>query len=479
MPSPSGRHIPDTKVTTLTHSSHDNSNLTQLLEQGPGAQPDSAPTSYVDLRSKISSHTAKVGIVGLGYVGLPLAMAFAESGFDVLGFDVNPRTVETLNRGESHIPDVDAQQVRGFVQDQRFGATTDMSRLADADIVSICVPTPLSKTRDPDISYVSAATDQVASSLRSGQLVILESTTYPGTTREVILPRLEATGLRVGVDFFLAFSPERVDPGNAKYGIKNTPKVVGGLDPQSTELARLFYAQAIDTVVPVSGPEVAEMAKLLENTFRAVNIGLANETALMCDRLGIDVWEVIDAAATKPFGFMPFYPGPGIGGHCIPLDPHYLSWKMRTLNYRARFIELASEINSSMPYHVVGKVAAGLNADRKSVNGSRVLVIGVAYKPDIDDVRESPALDVIELLRQDGAEVAYHDPHVRSIRLPDVVMQSVELTEKAMAEVDCVVIATDHAALDKTFILAHAQLVVDSRNAFGGEDAGKARVLSI
>ncbi len=413
----------------------------------------------------IETRAATFGVIGLGYVGLPLSTAFAQAGFPVIGFDVARRTVDTLNAGASHISDVPSATIAGLVEAGRFSATTDMARLAEADIISICVPTPLSKTRDPDISYVAAATDQVAKYLRRGQLVILESTTYPGTTREIILPRLEATGLKAGHDFFLAFSPERIDPGNPRYGITNTPKVVGGLERESTELATMFYAAAIEQVIPVSTPEAAEMVKLHENTFRAVNIALANETALMCDKLGIDVWEVIEGAASKPFGFMPFYPGPGIGGHCIPLDPHYLSWKMKTLNYKARFIELASEINASMPQHVVDKVAAGLNEFEKSVKGSNILVVGVAYKPDIGDVRESPALDIIALLQAAGANVSYHDPHVASIRLPHGRLESQLLTDTLVAEADCVVMVTNHAIIDNESIAVKARMMIDTRNA--------------
>lgn len=416
-----------------------------------------------ELREKIATRTATFGVIGLGYVGLPLATAFAEVGFPVLGFDVSHSTVDGLNAGTSHIKDVPADTVSGLVQQERFAATTDMTRLAEADVISICVPTPLSKTRDPEMAYVQAATEAVAAALRPGQLVILESTTYPGTTREVILPQLEATGLVAGEDFFLAFSPERIDPGNPTYGITNTPKVVGGLEPVSTELGTLFYRAAIDHVHPVSTPEAAEMVKLHENTFRAVNIALANETALMCDKLGIDVWEVIDAAKTKPFGFMPFYPGPGIGGHCIPLDPHYLSWKMKTLNYTARFIDLASEINSAMPEFWVDKVWRALNAAGKAVKGSDILVLGVAYKPDIDDTRESPALDIIALLQEAGANVAYHDPYVPQIEVPAGRLHSVALTPERVAAADCVVIATDHSVVDHGQVRDHAHRIVDTR----------------
>jgi UDP-N-acetyl-D-glucosamine dehydrogenase len=425
-------------------------------------------TEYAEvLRGKIVAGHAQIGIVGLGYVGLPLSVAFAKAGLRVLGFDTSRERVAALNAGGSYVGDVSTETITHLVDQRLFSATTDMTRLSEVDAISICVPTPLSKTRDPDISYVVAATEQVARSLRSGQLIVLESTTYPGTTREVILPRLEATGLHAGDDFFLAFSPERVDPGNSRFTIENTPKVVGGLDRTSTDLAALLYRKAIENVVPVTSPEAAEMAKLLENTFRAVNIALANETALMCDRLGLNAWEVIDAAATKPFGFMPFYPGPGIGGHCIPLDPFYLSWKLKTLNYRARFIELAGEINSEMPHHVVRKVTDALNECEKSVKGADVLVLGVAYKPDIDDSRESPALDIIGLLQQRGATVSYSDPHIPSIVLRDQVLSSQPLTPDRLAAADCVVIATNHRAFDYGCIAQHARVVVDTRNALG------------
>lgn len=423
-----------------------------------------SPTTTADeLRDKIETRTATFGVIGLGYVGLPLATAFAGEGFPVLGLDVVQSTVDGLNAGTSHIKDVPSETVQSLVDAGKFAATTDMTRLAEADVISICVPTPLSKTRDPEMSYVQAATESVAANLRRGQLVILESTTYPGTTREVILPMLEATGLEAGVDFFLAFSPERIDPGNPTYGIVNTPKVVGGLEPASTDLGTRFYSTVIEHVHPVSTPEAAEMVKLHENTFRAVNIALANETALMCDKLGIDVWEVIDAAKTKPFGFMPFYPGPGIGGHCIPLDPHYLSWKMRTLNYKARFIELASEINAAMPEYWVDKVWQALNEQGKSVKGADILVIGVAYKPDIDDVRESPALDIIALLQQAGANVSYHDPYVSEVHLSDSRLQSMNLTREHLQRADLAIIVTDHSSLDRSLIEECSSLIVDTR----------------
>ncbi len=443
---------------------------------GAGAEPGVARAAK--LRRDILSRRARVGVVGMGYVGLPLAVSFAEAGYEVLGFEIDAERVAALNRGESHIGDVPSAVVGQLVDESFLAATSDMARLSEVDAISICVPTPLSKTKDPDISAVVAAATAVASALRPGQLVVLESTTYPGTTREVILPTLEEAGLRVGEDFFLAFSPERVDPGNVRYTVKNTPKVVGGIDATSTELATLLYRQAIDTVVAVSSPEAAEMAKLLENTFRAVNIALANETALMCDRLGLDVWEVIDAAATKPFGFMRFTPGPGVGGHCIPLDPFYLSWKMRTLNYRARFIELAGEINTSMPHHVVSKVVDGLNEFEKSVKGADILVLGAAYKPDIADARESPALDIIALLRERGADVSYSDPHLPTLAIGDVTLASDDPTPERLAAADCVVIVTAHAAFDFGRVAQHATLVVDTRNALSGA-LGATRVLSL
>ncbi len=431
------------------------------------------------LRRDILERRAIYGIIGLGYVGLPLGVAFAEVGFRVLGFDVDQPRVDSLNAGKSHIPDVTGETVDHLVRAEKISATTEMARLREADVISICVPTPLSKTKDPDISYVVAAAEKVALTLRAGQLIVLESTTYPGTTREVILPILEATGLIAGEDFFLAFSPERVDPGNPFYGIKNTPKVVGGIDPVSTDLAALLYGQAIDAVIPVATPEAAEMVKLLENTFRSVNIALANETALMCDRMGMDVWEVIDAAATKPFGFMPFYPGPGIGGHCIPLDPFYLSWKMKTLNYRARFIELAGEVNAEMPHHIVTKVIEGLNEFEKSAKGSTVLVLGVAYKADIDDYRESPALDIIDVLRQRGAKVIYSDPHVPAIRIGAETIEATELTAELLATADCVVIATSHRAFDFGMVADNARVVVDARNALKNIPPSKALVIRL
>jgi UDP-N-acetyl-D-glucosamine dehydrogenase len=407
----------------------------------------------------------RLGVVGLGYVGLPLAVEAGLAGVDVLGFDIADEVVAGVNRGESHIQDVPAHHVARLVQEGRLEATTDMARLGECDAVSICVPTPLSKTRDPDVSYILAATRAVADALRPGQLIVLESTTYPGTTRELLLPELERTGLEVGQDFFLCFSPERVDPGNERWQTKNTPKVIGGITEACTSRGVELYEPFIDTMVPVSSTEAAELTKILENTFRAVNIGLVNEVALIADKLGVDVWEIIDAAATKPFGFMKFTPGPGLGGHCIPIDPHYLAWRMKELNYRTRFIELASEINADMPNFVMDKVRQVLNTHRKAINGSRVLILGVAYKPDIDDVRESPALDLIRLLERDGAEVDFHDPHVRSVRLERGSRDSVELTAERLAGSDVAVIVTDHAEVDYAAVMEHAPAVVDTRDA--------------
>ena len=416
------------------------------------------------LRAKADDRSAVIGIVGLGYVGLPLAMEMAEAGYTVLGFDVSQRVVDMINRGESHVQDVPDARLGTFAKSGKVSATTDLARMSEPDCIAICVPTPLSKTRDPDVSYIVAATDSVARALRAGQAIVLESTTYPGTTRELMLPALVKNGLKVGEDFFLAFSPERVDPGNPKYGTRNTPKVIGGITPACAEVVTAIYRPAIDTLVPVSSPEAAELVKLLENTFRSVNIGLVNEMAIVCDKLGVDVWEVIDAAATKPFGFMKFTPGPGVGGHCIPLDPHYLAWKMRTLNYRTRFIELAGEINAEMPEYWVQKVVDQLNDQSKSVRGSTVLVLGVAYKKDIDDVRESPALDIIRLLEQMGAKVQYHDPFIAEMHEDGVKLKSLPLTAEAVRQADCVVLVTDHTELDYALIARESRALVDTRH---------------
>ncbi len=426
-----------------------------------------------DLIEKAESRRALIGIVGLGYVGLPLAVEFAEAGYTVLGFDVTARLVEGINAGRSHVQDIPSPRLAALVQAGRLSATTDLARLEEPDCVAICVPTPLSKTRDPDISFVSAATDSVAKTIRPGQAIVLQSTTYPGTTRELMLPALEKGGLEVGRDFFLAFSPERVDPGNPRYNTHNTPKIVGGITPACTRVVMALYQPAIETLVAVSSPEAAELVKLLENTFRAVNIGLVNEMAIVCDKLGVDVWEVIEAAATKPFGFMKFTPGPGVGGHCIPLDPHYLAWKMRSLNYRTRFIELAGEINSEMPEYWVEKVVTALNEQRKAVRGSIVLVVGVAYKKDVDDLRESPALDIIRLLQRLGAEVRYHDPFIAELREDDTTLRSTPLTAEAVRAADCVVVVTDHSKLDYAMLAKEARALVDTRHVVAGRAAGR------
>ena len=431
------------------------------------------------LLSRINDKSAKIGVIGLGYVGLPLVVEFGKAGFHVIGYDVSQRVVESLMAGRSHIQDVPSEDVAVLVRSGLFEATTDERRLAELDAVSIAVPTPLVKTRDPDMSYVLSARDTVIRHAHPGLLIVLESTTYPGTTRELFLPSLEERGYTVGDDVFLAFSPERVDPGNPVYHTKNTPKVVGGITPACTELATALYASSIDEIVGVSSPEAAELTKLLENTFRAVNIGMVNEMAIMCDKLGVDVYEVIDAAATKPFGFMKFTPGPGIGGHCIPLDPHYLAWKMRTLNYKTRFIDLASEINSQMPAFVMEKVTVALNEDRKPVNGSRALILGVAYKRNIDDVRESPALDIMRLLSTHGADVAYHDPFIPVIREDGHELRGVELTDAELEAADVVVIVTDHSTTDFQRVIDRTSLVVDTRNATKHCVRTKARIVTL
>ena len=416
------------------------------------------------LLEKIATQALRVGVIGLGYVGLPLAAAFAEAGFQVTGIDIDQRKVDAANSGESYISDITSDALQALLRTQRLHFTTDFAALDDIDAVSICVPTPLRKTRDPDISYVLSAARQVRAHLHAGQLIILESTTYPGTTEEVVQPELESTGLKVGKDVFLAFSPERIDPGNPQFGTHNTPKIVGGITTSCTELAQAYYSAAIETVIPVSSARVAEMTKLLENTFRAVNIGLVNEIAIMCEKLNINVWEVIDAAATKPFGFMRFLPGPGLGGHCIPVDPHYLSWKLKTLDYTARFIELASEVNSSMPLYVVNKVSEALNEQRRSLNGSTILILGVAYKPDVSDVRESPALDIIQLLLNRKANVLYNDDYVSSVTLGNQKLHTQPLNDALLQSADCVVIVTNHRYYETATIVREARCIVDTRN---------------
>jgi UDP-N-acetyl-D-glucosamine dehydrogenase len=419
----------------------------------------------VNLLERIKNKQVRVGVIGLGYVGLPLAVEFAKAGLDVTGFDVDQTKVDLINAGTTYIPDVEAQELKACVAGGKLRATSDMSKLADMDAIDICVPTPLRKTKDPDLSYIVLAVDAVAAVPHKGKLVILESTTYPGTTDEVVQPRLEAGGLKADVDFFLAFSPERVDPGNPQYKTANIPKIVGGTGPASTEMAAALYGQIVSQVVPVSSTRVAEMVKLLENTFRAVNIGLVNEIALMSHNLGIDVWEVIDAAKTKPFGFMPFYPGPGLGGHCIPVDPFYLSWKARQTGFECRFIELAGHVNAAMPAYVVERIADALNTAKKPLNGSRIHLFGVAYKKDVGDMRESPALDVLELLIKRGAVVSYSDPWVATLQHGTHTFQAVKEEAALKAKPDCVVICTDHSAFDYEAIVRNAALIVDSRNA--------------
>jgi len=423
------------------------------------------------LAEKISSRRARVGIVGLGYVGLPLAVEFAKAGFEVTGIDISEEKAQRVNAGESYIGDIPSSTLAPLVQSGKLRATTDFSAVLELDTINICVPTPLRKTKDPDMSFIVSSCQEIARHFHAGMLVILESTTYPGTTDEVVLPMLTKSGLEPGKDFFLCFSPERVDPGNPKYQTSNIPKVVGGCTAECTEMGRLFYSQALQHVVPVSSTQVAEMVKLLENTFRMINIGLVNEIATMCDRIGINVWEVIDAAATKPFGFMPFYPGPGLGGHCIPIDPFYLSWKTKQAGIEARFIELAGYINGQMPHFVVDKIQNALNDAGKPVKGSRIHIMGVAYKRDIDDVRESPALDVMLLLQRKGATVTYSDPHVPAIRLDGLDLQAAP--ESSAGDADCAVIITDHAAFDYSALLDRASLIVDTRNALKGKISGK------
>jgi len=426
---------------------------------------------HQQLLDRINARKANIGVIGLGYVGLPLAVEFARQGFNVYGFDVDESKTSRINAGKSYIPDVSEHDLAAAVKSGNLRGTTKMAELAKMDVIDICVPTPLRKTKDPDLSYVVKAVEAVAATLKRGQLVILESTTYPGTTDEVVQPMLEAQGLKADEDFFLAFSPERVDPGNQKFNTRNIPKVVGGLGKASTQVAAALYASTVDTVVQVSSTRVAEMVKLLENTFRAVNIGMVNELALMCHRMDIDVWEVIDAAKTKPFGFMPFYPGPGLGGHCIPIDPHYLSWKARQHGFECRFIELAGHINSSMPDYVVERVAEALNSVKKPINGSRVHILGVAYKRDVNDMRESPALDVIELLARRGATLSYTDPWVPELRTDGHALKSTELSKAIGDRPDCLVICTDHSAFTYDDIVNSGIVIVDSRNALKDRQA--------
>jgi UDP-N-acetyl-D-glucosamine dehydrogenase len=436
----------------------------------PDALPADRPTAQI-LRHKILEKRARLGIVGLGYVGLPLAVEFAKAGFSVTGIDISEEKTKRVNAGDSYVGDIPSATLAPLVKSGKLRATSDFAAVLELDTINICVPTPLRKTKDPDMSFIVSSCQEIARHFHAGQLVILESTTYPGTTEEVVLPILSRSGLEVGRDFFLCFSPERVDPGNPKFQTANIPKVVGGCTPACTEMGRLLYSQALDQVVPVSSTQVAEMVKLLENTFRMINIGLVNEIALMCDRMGINVWEVIDAAATKPFGFMPFYPGPGLGGHCIPIDPFYLSWKTKQAGIEARFIELAGYINGQMPHFAADKVQNALNDAGKPVKGSRIHVMGVAYKRNIDDMRESPALDVLLLLVRRGAIVSYSDPHVPNLRLDGLHLDA--QPESAAGDADCVVIITDHTAFDYRALVERAALIVDTRNALKGYTSPK------
>jgi len=441
--------------------------LTGELEQELSRRPEKEEYSR-RLLTRITERTAYIGVIGLGYVGLPLAVEWARANFHVTGIDIDPQRVALCQQGESWIDDVASEDLTALVRKGHLKATTDLTVLAELDAVSICVPTPVNKSKDPDISSVLTAVDAITECLHPGQLIVLESTTYPGTTSEFVLPRLQATGLSVGLDFFLAFSPERIDPGNSHYGLRNTPKVVAGITPACLEVTRALYETVVDTVVSVGSTSAAELVKLFENTFRAVNIAMVNELAIMANLLGVDVWEVISAAATKPFGFMPFYPGPGIGGHCIPLDPHYLAWKLRTLNYRSRFIEVASEVNEQMPHYVIERVICAMNEMAKCLNGSHILVVGVAYKRDVGDLRESPAIHIIELLRERKAHVNYADPYIPTLALMDTTLTAVPLDDEHLRSADCVVIVTDHRAFDYAAIAKAASLIVDTRNATAG-----------
>jgi len=418
-----------------------------------------------NLKSKITDKSANIGIIGLGYVGLPLAVEFGKTGFSVTGFDNDEAKVSSIGKGDSYISDVSSKDIKDLVSSKKLMATLDKALLNKMDVIIICVPTPLRKTKEPDISFILQAAEDINANLRKGQLVILESTTYPGTTEEVIFPKLGGNGLKVGKDIFIAFSPERVDPGNKKYKTKDIPKVVGGISETCTELSRLLYSQIVNDVITVSNTRAAEMVKLLENTFRAVNIGLINELALMCNKMNLDIWEIIEAAKTKPFGFMPFYPGPGLGGHCLPCDPIYLSWKARSHGFEAKLIELAAEINSSMPHYVVDKIIEALNVKKKALKGSRILVLGVTYKKDITDVRESPASTIINSLLQKEAKVEYHDPLVPVFNIEGLSLSSAKLTKETLNSVDCVVIVTDHSGIDYKFIVDNSNLIVDTRNA--------------
>ena len=435
----------------------------------------------MSLEQRILTKSAEVAVIGVGYVGLPLAVAFAEAGFTVVGIDIDQEKVKAINAGLSYVGDIASERLAPLVSARggKLGATTDYGVLDCCDAAIICVPTPLSKTRDPDVDCILAAGRAVAAHLHPEMLVVLESTSYPGTTEELLLPRLAKSGLQVGRDFYLAFSPERIDPGRTDWRVENTPKVLGGTTPQCLAMAQALYEQVIEKVVPVSSTQTAEMVKLLENTFRAVNIALVNEVAIICDKLELDVWEVIEAASTKPYGFMPFYPGPGLGGHCIPVDPHYLAWKLKTVDYNARFIQLAGEINFAMPQYVVGKVSGALNDEGKAVKGSRILLLGVAYKRDVSDIRESPALDIMRLLLRKGASVSYHDPYVPHLRLDDMVMDSVTLDAQALRSSDCVVVTTDHRSYHWDWVAQNSRLVVDTRNVTAGIGECPARIVKL
>jgi UDP-N-acetyl-D-glucosamine dehydrogenase len=429
-----------------------------------------------ELAQRIESREARIGVIGLGYVGLPLAVEFAKAGFRVCGFELDPEKVRILNEGGSYIEDVPADEIRAVREADRFEARIDFAGLSTTDVIHVCVPTPLTKTKDPDVSHIVRAVEDIRKRVRSGQLIVLGSTTYPGTTHDLFVPLLEEAGLSCGEDFAVAFAPERIDPANKQFKVREVPKVVGGETPLCTELAVKVFEAIFDRVVPVSSTQSAEMVKLLENTFRAINIGLANEVALMCDRLDLDVWEVIDAASTKPYGFMKFQPGPGLGGHCIPVDPTYLAWKMKSLNFSARFIELATDINAHMPEHVATVIGDLLNEGRQAVNGARILLLGVAYKPDVSDVRESPALDVIRLLEGKGADVRYHDPFVTELRLDDHALKSEALTAESVSAADLVVVLTDHSGIDWSWLVRHAHRVYDTRNATRHVTEGRGKI---
>jgi len=420
------------------------------------------------LSDKILSKKAKIAIIGLGYVGLPLALAFVKKGFNVYGIDVDKNRIDNLKASKSYILDVPSADIKKAILEKSLIPTTDFGNISKADAVIICVPTPLYKTREPDVSYIVSAVKHIKEYIRREQIIVLESTTYPGTTEEVMLPVLESGGLKEGRDFYLAFSPERMDPGNKRYNTKNTPKIIGGISKDSTEIAKLLYEQAIDTMIPVSSAKVAEMVKLLENTFRIVNIGMVNELMLMCDKMGINIWEVIDAAKTKPYGFMSFYPGPGVGGHCIPVDPIYLSWKARMQGFEARFIDLASQVNSEMPHYVMDKVTEALNNRKKSVRGSKILILGVAYKKDVNDLRESPALEIIDILKKRGALVSYYDPHLPYLKIGGIDLKGQKFNKNTFRNSDCAVIVTDHSGVDYKFVVKNSDIVVDTRNILKG-----------